>query len=276
MVDQGIPVFKLYGEFAQWSTNDAVHCESISARSKLHNWRIRPHRHSGLYQLLYLRSGWAQLQIDDQCFVLQAGQILFIPKMCVHEFLFETNSRGRVITFTHSVFDHSGEHVGSALTGLAKPIIYTLGNGPSDKQIELACDLIHAEYQGAARSRNLLITSLLATILIYLMRNSVPVKALGEREKDAGDKHFLHFVDLIEQHYVQQHLVGFYADQIGVTAAHLTVVTRQVVNKSPLELIHERLLFEAKRRLLYTAASVHVVAYELGFSDPAYFAELTP
>ena len=40
-----IPVFKLYGDGADWPTPDLLHCESIAARSRLHDWEIGAHRH---------------------------------------------------------------------------------------------------------------------------------------------------------------------------------------------------------------------------------------
>jgi AraC family transcriptional activator of pobA len=38
-----------------------------------------------------------------------------------------------------------------------------------------------------------------------------------------------------------------------------------------MQLIHARILLEAKRQLHYTDAPVHTVATELGFQDAAYF-----
>ncbi|MBV6271199.1 AraC family transcriptional regulator, partial [Pseudomonas aeruginosa] len=58
-----VPVFKLYGAPLEWPTPDLLHCESIPARSRLHDWEIKPHRHADLAQLLYVRKGWAQLQV---------------------------------------------------------------------------------------------------------------------------------------------------------------------------------------------------------------------
>lgn len=59
-----VPVFKLYGAPLEWPTPDLLHCESIPARSRLHDWEIKPHRHADLAQLLYVRKGWAQLQVE--------------------------------------------------------------------------------------------------------------------------------------------------------------------------------------------------------------------
>ena len=35
-----IPVFKLYGESLDWPTPDLLHCETISSRSREHEWEL--------------------------------------------------------------------------------------------------------------------------------------------------------------------------------------------------------------------------------------------
>lgn len=65
--------------------------------------------------------------------------------------------------------------------------------------------------------------------------------------------------------------VAHYAHEIGVTPAHLNVLCRQTVDKSALEMIHERLMLEARRNLVYTSMTISQVSYATGFSDPAYF-----
>lgn len=51
----GVPLFQLYGENQAWPGADLLHCESIPARSRLHHWEIKPHRHAELFQLLYVQ-----------------------------------------------------------------------------------------------------------------------------------------------------------------------------------------------------------------------------
>jgi len=41
--------------------------------------------------------------------------------------------------------------------------------------------------------------------------------------------------------------------------------------QNALEIIHERLLTEAKRQLIYTQLSAKEIGYKLGFKDPGYF-----
>ena len=61
-----IPVFKLYGESLDWPTPDLLHCETISKRSREHQWEIKPHRHADLCQLLFVFKGQAELEIEGK------------------------------------------------------------------------------------------------------------------------------------------------------------------------------------------------------------------
>jgi AraC-like DNA-binding protein len=47
----------------------------------------------------------------------------------------------------------------------------------------------------------------------------------------------------------------------------------QITKKSPLEIIRERLISEAKRLLFYSDKSIKEIAYELGFEDAAHFSK---
>lgn len=56
-----------------------------------------------------------------------------------------------------------------------------------------------------------------------------------------------------------------------MTTERLHSITVQAVGKSPLKVIHERLIVECKMELIYTDRPINTIAYEFGFSDPAYF-----
>lgn len=76
---------------------------------------------------------------------------------------------------------------------------------------------------------------------------------------------------LIEEHYREQPSIEQLAEQIGVSSAHLNLLCRQLAERSALQLLHERLLLEAKRQLTYTNMTIGEVSDSLGFSEPAYF-----
>ncbi len=51
----------------------------------------------------------------------------------------------------------------------------------------------------------------------------------------------------------------------------LNSLCRQAVDRSALELIHERLLLEAWRNLVYTSMRINLVSDALSFADPGHF-----
>lgn len=269
-----IPVYKLYGEHDPWLTPDMVHCESIAARSRLHNWHIKPHQHNGLFQILYLQSGNARIQLDDRHSEMRAGQVLMVPQICIHGFEFDRNAVGHVLTLAYPLINKLTRRMGDDLAALTSPSLHALGDDEESSHIRMAFSALDAEYRGNAPHRDLLMEALLGAILIWLTRHAMQALPAHHEETTKGSRrsqHFARFCELLEESYSKHHPVAHYAKEIGITAAHLNLLCRQTVDKSALELIHERVLLEAKRNLVYTAMTISEVSYAIGFSDPAYF-----
>ena len=83
-----IPVFKLYDESLDWPTPDLLHCETISQRSREHQWKIKPHRHADLCQLLFVFKGQAELEIEGQLSRLDEPGVQILPALSIHGFRF--------------------------------------------------------------------------------------------------------------------------------------------------------------------------------------------
>jgi len=262
-----VPVYKLFGEEQPWPTPDMVHCESIAARSRLHNWQITPHRHNGLFQILLLAGGVAEVRIDDANCEMRAGQVMLVPQMCVHGFRFERDAAGYVLTLAYPLIRKLAQDAGDGLAALGSPVILSLAGQPQSEYIEAAFRALDAEYRGNAPHRSLQVEALLSVILIWLARRS-PGNAVGTKRRGG---HFQRFCQLIEEHYMTHKPLSWYAHGLGITAAHLNALCRQAVGKPALALIHERMILEAKRNLVYTSMTIGVVSYTMGFSDPAYF-----
>lgn len=72
---------------------------------------------------------------------------------------------------------------------------------------------------------------------------------------------------LVEQHFKTKHTVKDYADLMNKSPKTLSNTFSQFSNNSPLQIIHERKLLEAKRMLRYTDKAIKEITYELGFED---------
>jgi AraC family transcriptional activator of pobA len=269
--NRDVPTYKLFGEKEPWPTPDMVHCESIAARSRLHNWQITPHRHNGLFQVLYLAGGNALVRNDDAHCDMFGGQVMLVPQMCVHGFRFDQGAAGYVVTFAYPLIRKLAREAGDSLVALASPCILTLGDDAEGGHIKAAFQALDAEYRGNAPFRSLQVESLLSVILVWLGRRTAQPARDEHNGMSRGSEHFQNFFELIEEHYMTHKPLSWYAHRLGITAAHLNAVCRQAVGKSALELIHERMILEAKRNLVYTSMTISVVSYTIGFADPAYF-----
>lgn len=82
------------------------------------------------------------------------------------------------------------------------------------------------------------------------------------------------FSMLVEKNFRHLHRVNEYADLLNKSSKTLSNAFKTLGEKSPLQIIHERIILEAKKLLVYTDKSAKEIAFELGFSDPVQFARL--
>ena len=158
-----------------------------------------------------------------------------------------------------------------APAAFAAPRILSLGRDAEGVGVALAFDALAREYRRGAAHRERMMEALLAVVLVWLARHTDRPDQNAQPAPSRAERHLEHFYRLIEQAYASQHGVAYYAARIGISAAHLNALCRQARQRSALEVIHERLLLEARRNLIYTSMSVNLISSALGFADPAYF-----
>lgn len=65
--------------------------------------------------------------------------------------------------------------------------------------------------------------------------------------------------------------ISEYVEILGISRRVLSDSVKQIAGKSPLSLIHERLLLEAKLKLRSANVPVKQISHELGFFDESHF-----
>lgn len=261
-----IPTFKLYGEQIDWPTPDLLHWESISSRSRLHQWKIKPHRHGNLLQLIYLQSGSAAINLDGTVRTVGAATLVVIPPLSVHSFAFSPEAEGHVLTLASPLISALTTSLGS------DQVLLHGGRIIADSHNELPplLSALAKEYRGQAPYRDWALETLVSQIVLWLARHPAE-SAEAVKGRDKSRQHFTRFQELIETRYCEHLPMTAYAEELGISLAHLNSICRRLADRSALQLLHERLLLEAKRDLVYTAMSVSDIADKLGFSEPAYF-----
>lgn len=262
------PVFELYGEERRWPTPDLIHVESIAARSSLHDWEIKPHRHHGLLQLLWLCEGAGRCILDDRRGRLSAGSVVIVPQHCVHGFRFANDAEGLVLTIAYPLLARLEGALAREVMAMADAQVLAL-TGDEAAAIERLLLVLAAEFEAQCRHRSLVLESLTVSVLASLMRiaeATAPVASPGRAQV-----YLAKFSAEVERRFREHLPLSHYAGMLGISAAHLNALCRQHAGHSALDLIHARQGLEARRHLLHTDMTVREIADLLGFADPAYF-----
>jgi AraC-like DNA-binding protein len=114
---------------------------------------------------------------------------------------------------------------------------------------------------------------LMARFIIISTRLLKAQEGFVESFKDTKIDLLREFNMLVESHFKKEHSVSFYADKLFKSPKTLSN-TFAKLKKSPLQIIHERILLEAKRLLIYTDKTAKEIAYEVGFEDASHLSRL--
>ena len=76
---------------------------------------------------------------------------------------------------------------------------------------------------------------------------------------------------LIDEFYKEEKSVIFYAEKLHISANYLNILCKKNLKVSATQLIQQRIIIEAKRLLKSGDLSIKEIAFDLGFTDHAYF-----
>lgn len=254
--------FNLFGEIGELP--DIAHCETISARSVLHDWELALHRHNRLYQLLLIERGSGEAQLEDGAHALGPMHLVYVPAGHVHGFRFAPGTEGWVLTLAAELVDE----ILAPAEGL-RLILDTAFVCRAPVALLTVMRQVAQEFSAWGFGRAHLLRAHCSVAIGLVAR-----EAAAERPGVAATNRqalMQRFQELLEAHYLEHWSVSDYASALGITATHLSRITRGVHGCSATHLIVDRMVREARRYLAYTALPVSQIAFSLGFKDPAYF-----
>lgn len=263
------PAYTLYGEPQKSGLPDLLHLETIEARSRVHDWEIRPHRHPALFQILVIASGRVQAVLDEAAHRLQGPCAIAVPTMVVHGFQFEPGIDGMVVTAAARQVQALAGGDAAWCAALAAPRVLA----PAPAALLQSAAALRDDYLRADAWRALALDTALRRLLLELARAvppAPPAVAVAPARARAL-QHAQRFQAQVELRFREQPSLAALAAPLGITTTQLERVCRAVLGHSALGVLHGRLLLEAQRELGYTAMSVKQVAIGLGFADAGYF-----
>ncbi len=284
-----LPSYQLYGEPGHVGVPERLHIETISARSRLHDWEIRPHRHETLFQILYIGRGRAEARFDGRRVALAGPAAVTMPATSAHGFAFEPGVDGWVVTVQEphlrgllaaqsglwALFErpaalswHGGGDGGPADgAGDGHAALRALGQAEAVAQ---ALAGLAEEYAGHQRWRQAAIDAALVRLLLALAR-AFPGAVTPAGLPAGAPAHLARYRALVDARFRLQPSVASLAAELGITPTQLNRICQAQLGRGALALLHARIALEAQRQLAYTNQSVKRIGLDLGFADPGYF-----
>jgi AraC family transcriptional activator of pobA len=267
-----VPSFFLYGEAPRGDDEPTLHVEPIEFRSAPHHWKISPHVHRTLHQVIFVLRGRGVSFAEGAVIQYAPPALVVVPAGTVHGFDFEPGTEGFVMSLTDDLLrDISRPNRGiSALFDKCATLEFP-GEALRGTDLTQGFKMLVREFARTLPGHALALEGLLKVILANVLRLSHPAVDSPDAAASRYRQIVMHFRELIDGAFREGWSLADYASALRVSQSRLRNACLTVTEQSPMQLVHARILLEAKRQLRYTDVSVSEIAYALGFDDPAYF-----
>lgn len=220
------------------------------------------HRHN-FYELIFFTEGKGTHRIDFTDYEVANNLVYFISPGQIHEM--QTKDRkGYVIVISKEVFYNIQKIENISFSALFNNIqqVKIVIKDPTD--FNMLISLLKNEQNKTNTNRHLLRNYVSAILITCIESSNI------EKDKEQ-DYRIYRLMDEINQSFRKERTGKFYSDKLCISLKHLNDISNKILGRTLTQLIHERIILEAKREIAYTNKSIKEIAYELGFKDPAYF-----
>ncbi len=142
---------------------------------------------------------------------------------------------------------------------------------PSQQKLKLLLDIFLQEFNTTDNIQHDMLLMLLKRLIITITKLARSEYIPDLKQQDDKYNIIRKFNLLVEMHFRTEHSVSYYAQLLNKSPKTLSNLFALYNNKTPLQVIQERIVIESKRLLYYTDQSVKQITYNLGFEDAAYF-----
>lgn len=238
----------------------------------------KPHIHS-YYQVIWFKQGNGKHFIDFEAHDVTDNTILFVAKNQVHYFDDNTNYKGILLHFNETFIVQKDNETDFFLKCnlFNNPYLQPLCalKKPTAIIFEEYIAQIKREFSNPDEfGKEELLKSYLKAFLIQIQRVKQACEQTEEQTTTVFDDkkvQLIKFINLIDENYTKGLSVSEYAKLLFISSRTLSDLTNQQLNKTPSQMIQERIVLEAQRLLLYSELNVNQIGYRLGFDDPSYF-----
>lgn len=227
------------------------------------------------YKIIWAKDNDITLNIDGYSVRLKKDCILF----CTPYNMIQIDSflKGVISLNFDSEFycirdhDHEVSCNGFLFLGSSFPIQVKLSE-KERKSFETHFMFFEEEFETEDHIQGEMLRVLLKRLLIKsvrLLKKTIVTPNLEQSKIDIIRQYNL----LVEAHFREKHKVSEYAGLLNKSPKTLSNLFSKFNNKTPLQVINDRIILEAKKLLLHSDKSSKEIAFGLGFSEASHFSK---
>lgn len=232
-----------------------------------------PHR-AQFYHILWIEKGSGKHLVDFNPIEIEDNSIIFIPHNCVNVFDKNGTYHGKTILFTNNFFCKNNHDLQFLQSSMLFSDLYTIPKlkvSPHNAELRIILNSIETEYKRKPDSAQYEILHNMLHVFLLQAEREMRKQGFEELKPSVSLDYLMLFKDLLEQKFRKDKSVNKYASELSISEKQLHKATTTLLDKTPKQIIDERVLLEAKRLLVHSTQSIKEIAYELGYDEPTNF-----
>lgn len=219
----------------------------------------------------FIEDGQCRLNIDFKEYTFEKDSLVIIRPGQVHHIIDAYNLSANFLTIDSVLINKEEKRI------LERYALQEVQLSDISEQ-KLLLSILARRLNCTENTSSKLIVQRLTTVIIGMIVRDVAntTETLSELQGNINRYKEIawEFRDLLESNIRTNRAPSFYAERLNITVAYLNEAINAVWGTSVSRNIQDEIILQAKRKLVYTTASVKEIAQGLGFNDYSYFTRL--
>lgn len=250
-----------------------VQAHAISPALRRQSWSLQGQAAGAMSHAIHLSAGRGLVRHAQGELALRAPDVIWLPPGRARELQVEAGSVGVSVGFSDVLLAKAlseREDEAPLRQVSTRPVVVTPPEGALREELVRSLMAVEAESRSGTGGLRPYLAAHLTIVLVALWRLSS--RDVARLPSGAPAQHrLLRFRHLVEVHFRTRWPVSRYAAELGLSPDGLHDLCVRSLGRSPLSLVHERVVGEACTLLARTDLGVEQLAADLGFDSPSHF-----
>lgn len=234
---------------------------------------VVPHR-AQFYHILIIEKGKGTHLIDFNPIEIENNTIICIPHNSVNKFDVNGVYEGKAILFTKSFFCRNKYDTQFLNLSRLFSDLYAVTKLKFDPKISSLNPIINSietEYLRTSDDAQYHILYNMLHVFLLQIEREMRKQGYIELKPSINLDYLVLFKNFLERNFRTEKSVSTYASELNISTKQLNKATTTLLDKTPKQIIDERIVLEAKRLLAHSSQSIKEIAYEFNYEEPTNF-----